>query len=67
MIDYLGTSDGLEPGWYFFDETETPLGPYRTKWDTELVLTAYILNQIEGQSFLYVNLFKFLFCRKVLP
>ena len=64
LVEYLGTCDGLEPGWYFIDETEDPVGPYKTKWDTELVLTAYIINYTEGQEFLYLDLKKFLQQRK---
>ena len=65
MIKYLGTCDGCETGYYFIDEMENPIGPYKTEWDAELVLTAYIMNQIEGCEFLYLDLNKFLQTRKI--
>lgn len=32
---------GLEPGWYFFDESETPCGPYDTREEAQVALDAY--------------------------
>jgi len=60
VIHWLGSEKLI--GWYFWNETGQPVGPYKTEWDAELVLTAYCLHYqgVGDQNFLYLDLEKFL-------
>jgi len=60
MIKYLDWGNELKPGWYFWDETGQPIGPYKSKWDAEKMLSIYILHEkgVGDQKLLYGDLTK---------